>query len=85
MILIVDVFDQNFLPFYCIYNTLCIIDTSESLQVSLNSVVDKVQFCAELIIIIYLKSISNVHKHTSSVDYTQNGLYTLKQYDHYKN
>ena len=29
--------------------------------------------------------ISNVkYKHTSSVDYTQNGLYNLKQYDHYK-
>ena len=28
--------------------------------------------------------ISNVYKNTSSVDCTQNGLYNLKQYDHYK-
>ena len=27
---------------------------------------------------------SNVYKHTSSVDCTQNELYNLKQYDHYK-
>ena len=28
--------------------------------------------------------LSNVYKHTSSVDCTQNGPYNLKQYDHYK-
>ena len=31
---------------------------------------------------IILSPISNVYKHTSSVDCTQHGLYNLKQYDH---
>ena len=33
---------------------------------------------------IYLKSNTNVYKHTSSVDCTQNVMYNLKQYDHCK-
>ena len=39
---------------------------------------------SEQVYIYIYNPISNVYKHTSSMDCTENGLYNLKQYDHYK-